>query len=208
MHPRARIALPALATALVLALAVALILGKSSGSSSSPSAPSTTATSGFDGAALPNSVRPRDFTLADQLGRRVSLGDYRGQVTILAFLYSTCGRTCILVAQQIRGALDQLPRPVPVLLVSADPSADTPARVSRFLAQVSLTGRVRYLSGPRAALQPIWRAYGTVPATRGHAAFARSISVLLLDRSGRERVVFQLEALTPEGLAHDVRKLS
>ena len=54
---------------------------------------------------------------------------------MLAFLYSTCGATCVLIAQQIRGALDELPRPVPVLIVSADPRADTPARVKRFLAQ-------------------------------------------------------------------------
>jgi hypothetical protein len=29
----------------------------------------------------------------------------------------------------------------------------------------------------------------------------------VLDRSGRERVIYQLEQLTPEALSHDVRKL-
>jgi protein SCO1/2 len=127
---------------------------------------------------------------------------------ILAFISSTCGATCILLAQQIRGALDELPRPVPVLFVSVDPRADTGARVRRFLQRVALTGRVRYLSGSSAALRPIWRAYGIVPVTSDRAAFERAASVLLLDRDGRERVVFGLEQLTPEGLAHDVRKLS
>jgi len=210
---------------LALALALAAILdrpstrspagARASGSTASPgavageapAASTASSTSGFDGAALPASTPPHDFTLADQAGRPVSLSRYRGEVTILAFLYSTCGPTCIVIADQIRGALDELPRPVPVLFVSADPAADTPARVSRFLAQVSLTGRVRYLSGSQAALRPIWRAYGVVPATSGRTAFDRSAAVLLLDRSGRERVIFGLEQLTPEGLAHDVRKL-
>jgi protein SCO1/2 len=202
-----RFAVPAVALALVVALAIAALLGGSSGPSS-VSAPSSSASSGFDGAALAGEQRPRDFTLSDQSGRRVSLRSYRGRVTILAFLYSTCGPTCILIAQQIRGALDELPRPAPVLLVSADPAADTPARVRRFLAQVSLTGRVRYLTGSLTTLQAIWRAYRTVPASAGRAAFDRAATVRLLDSSGRERVLFGLEQLTPEGLAHDVRKLS
>ena len=31
--------------------------------------------------------------------------------------------------------------------------------------------------------------------------------MLLLDRAGRERVIFELEQLTPESLTHDARKL-
>jgi protein SCO1/2 len=223
MSRRARIILLAGVSALVLAFALAVLLARPTGNSSSGGSPAPAtagsaaggssagpgpaSASGFAGAALPGSVGRHDFTLADQAGRSVSLGAYRGQVTILAFPYSTCGPTCILIAQQIRGALDELPQPVPVLFVSADPAADTPARVSRFLAQVSLSGRVRYLTGALGALQPVWRAYGVVPASSGRAAFDRSASVLLLDRSGRERVVFQTEQLTPEGLAHDVGRL-
>ena len=208
MRVRPRIALAAVATALVIGLAVAVTFGGSSRRSSpSGSSSSATAPAGFDGAALPANSRPHDFTLVDQSGRSVSLSRYRGQVAIIAFLYSGCG-PCILIAQQIRGALDELAHPVPVLFISADPVADTPARVGRFLAQVSLTGRARYLTGSLAALRPVWRAYGAAPQASGRAAFQRSASVLLLDRSGRARVVFGLEQLTPEGLAHDVRKLS
>jgi protein SCO1 len=224
MSRRARIVLLVSVSALVLAFALAILLGHpaSNSRSASPAGASTASSAGggssvgsdaasaseFDGAALPAGARARDFTLTDQSGRRVSLSDYRGQVTVLTFLYSTCGPTCILIAQQIRGALNELPHPVPVLIVSADPAADTRAHISRFLEEVSLAGRVDYLTGPLDALQPIWRAYGVVPATSGGAAFDRFASVLLLDRSGRERVLFQLEQLTPEGLAHDIRKLS
>jgi protein SCO1/2 len=208
MRPPARIALLAVAAALAVALAIAVTIVDFSGpSSSTTSTTAANAPTGFNGAALPATARARDFTLTDQAGRRVSLSRYRGQVTILAFLYSRCGPTCTLIAQQIRGAVNELAHPVPVLFVSADPTADTPARVGRFLAQVSLAGRVHYLTGSEAQLQPVWRAYGIVPATSGRAAFDRSASVLLLDRRGRERVLFGVEQLTPEGLSHDVRKL-
>jgi protein SCO1/2 len=203
----------------LLAVALALAGCGSSGGPASTAASSTTgasdassatSSSGFDGAALPPGGSAHDFTLADLTDgdHAVSLSRYRGQVVILAFLYSTCGPTCIVIAQQIRGALDELGgHPISVLIASADPAADTRARVSSFLAQVSLTGRARWLTGSLARLQSVWRVYGVVPASAGRAAFDNSASVFLLDRSGRERVLFQSEQLTPEGLAHDVRKL-
>jgi protein SCO1/2 len=210
-----------MAAALVVALACAIAFGGCSGGGSSPARSSsssatgagastpTSSSSGFDGAALPAGPA-HEFTLADLTdnGRTISLSRYRGQVVVLAFLYSTCGAPCVVIAQQIRGALDELgAHPVPVLLVSADPATDTLARARSFLAQVSLTGRAQWLTGSLAQLRPVWRAYGITPASAGAAAFANSASVFLLDRAGRERVLFQSEQLTPEGLAHDVDKL-
>jgi len=199
---RRRVLLVLITAAATLALAIlALERGRSRGGARSSSA------STFAGAALPGSVRARDFALPDQYGRVVSLGSFRGQVTMLAFVSSSCGSACVLLAQQVRGALDDLGRAVPVLLVSVDPAGDTPARVSGFLARVSLAGRALYLTGTPRALHPIWRAYAIRPPSAGRGAFERSATVLLLDRDGRERVVFGLEQLTPEGLAHDVREL-
>jgi protein SCO1 len=214
MRPSSRI-LIAVTTVVVLAFALVVILDRPSTQSSAGTASTDTGTpvaehtssSGFDGALLPGDVIAPDFTLTDQHGRRVSLGRYRGRVVILTFLSSACLPTCPLVAQQIRGALDELGHPVPTLVVSADPTADTPAAVRRFLGEASLTGRVHYLTGTRAQLQPIWRAYNVVPAQLADPDSPHPASVLLIDRSGQERDLFQVEQLTPEALAHDIRKL-
>ena len=204
---RSRAALLASASA----LAGAVLLSGCGGGSSSSSTPAlvsaASGSAGFDGAALPAGVHAPPFALRDQNGARVSLSAYRGQVVVLAFLSSTCGSTCQLIAQQIRGALDELSTVPPVLVISADPVADTPANVNRFLGDVSLSGRVRWLSAPAAALRPIWRAFRVRPVSAGAAAFANSASIYLIDRDGLERVIFQLEQLTPEALSHDVRKL-
>jgi protein SCO1 len=201
--------------ALLVALAVVVIVvGPSSGGSSGSSsdAPSHgTDASGFDGAPLPGDVVAPGFTLTDQQGRQVSLADYRGQVVVLTFSYSRCGATCILIAQQIRGALEELQekdaRPPSVLIVSADPAADTRASVARFLEEVSLSGRAQYLTGSLARLRKVWRAYGVTPASSNAATFDRFASILLLDGRGRERVLFQSEVLTPEALSHDIARL-
>lgn len=200
---------PSRLAGVVLALTV-LLAGCGSGASSS-STPATTASplgsSGFEGAALPLGVLAPRFSLHDQSGARVSLAAYRGQVVIVAVLYSTCGSPCTVIAQQIRGALDELGRSVPVLVISADPAGDTPANVKRFLRHVSLSSGVRWLRGSPAQLRPVWHALRVLPASAGRAAFARTASVFLVDRGGHERVIYQLEQLTPEALSHDLRKL-
>ena len=87
-----------------------------------------------------------------------------------------------MIAQQIRGALDELRRPVPVLLISADPAADTPARVRRFLPRVSLSGRVRYLTRlAGAAASGLARLPGR-PGERRARAPSRARAVGLPDR--------------------------
>jgi protein SCO1/2 len=203
--------------ALVLALAAVAALagcggqGSSTGSSSSSSA-SAGPEPAFEGASFPGSgIAVPGFTLSNQYGDRVPLGSYRGRVVVLTFLYSTCGDTCIVIGEQIRGALNELEeehaREPAVLIVSADPAADSAANVRRFLARVSLTGRVQYLSGTPSRLRSIWRAYGVKPASVGARRFDEYAPVLLLDPAGRKRVLFESEELTPEGLSHDIRKL-
>jgi protein SCO1 len=161
-------------------------------------------THGFAGALRPPQIPPKDFTLHDQDGKVASLRAYRGQPVILTFMYSTCQNTCPLMADQIRGALDDLGRDVPALAVSVDPKNDTPATAKHFLLKHAVYGRMRFLLGSRAQLQPIWKGYGIQPQGRG---YEHSAYVLLIGKDGRQRVGFPASELTPEGLAHDVKVL-
>ena len=158
----------------------------------------------FAGALRPE-IPPQDFRLHDQDGRPVSLRQFRGRVVILTFMYTTCRDTCPLTATQIRGALDDLDHDVPALAVSVDPVNDTPERARQFLFKRGLGhDRMRFLLGSRARLQPIWKAYGIRPQG---TAFDHSAYVLLIDRHGRQRIGFPVAQLTPEDLAHDIRRL-
>ena len=66
---------------------------------------------------------------------------------------------------------------------------------------------MEYLSGTPTRLRAIWHTYRVAPMSAGRAAFDRGATVLLIDPRGRERVLFGIEQLTPEGLAHDLRQL-
>jgi protein SCO1/2 len=123
---------------------------------------------------------------------------------MLTFMYSTCRDTCPLLAQQIKGALDQVGKDVPTLAISVDPANDTELNARRFVNRQGLTKRMRFLLGGRAQLQPIWDAYGIQPQGK---AFEHSAYVVLVDAKGVQRVGWPVDKLTPEGLAHDLRLL-
>jgi protein SCO1/2 len=197
---------PLMLAPFALAILVTFCGCAGSGSSATTGSAPSSAT-GFDGALLPTGQRAHGFTLTDQDGRRISLREFRGKVVILAFLYSTSATTAPLIAQQIRGALDELDQPIPAIAISVDPGADTPMHVRAFLKATSLTGRMEYLTGSPVQLRALWRAYRVVPASAGAGAYESHALVLLLDRSGAERVEFPVEQLTPEALAHDIRRL-
>lgn len=198
MHPRLRLAAATLVIATVAALATVAATGRPSARESAP---------GFAGALAPPGLPVMDFQLRDQDGALASLAQYRSRVTILTFMYSTCQDTCPVMAQQIRGALDDLGQTVPTLAVSVDPINDSPLNARRFLLRASLTGRMRFLLGSRSQLARVWHSYAIAPQLVRSRGSDHSSYVFLLDRRGRERVGFPLDQLTPDGLAHDVRLL-
>ena len=202
MHPRL-LAAVLLATAAAIAVAGVALAPRGEGDAGGGRA-------GFEGALRPPGIPPADFALRDQDGEQITLADVRGEVAVVTFLYSTCEDTCPLVAQQIRGALDQLGRDVPVLAFSVDPASDTRRSAQAFLTEQRLTGDWHFLLGEPAEMQPVWDAYGVQPQVvrEGGPDLEHSISVVLVDRQGRQRIGFPYDQLTPEGLAADIARLA
>jgi protein SCO1 len=195
MAPRLRLALLAVASmVLVSALAVVVFVRPNEGAADEQ---------GFAGAIRPQ-IPPRAWTLTDQDGRATRVGGPSSSPAIVTFLYTHCQDTCPVTASTVRGALDQLGYDVPAYAVSVDPANDTPDSARAFLSRNHMTGRMRFLLSPDATLQQVWTTFGIRPQEREleHTAY-----VVLLDRTGRQRVGFPFDKLTPEGLAHDVRRL-
>jgi protein SCO1/2 len=197
---RLRLTLVVATACLVLVLAAVVLLGAET-QQTITGGPQPT---GFHGALKPPGARAGDFRLHDQDGHLATMRSYRGRDVIVTFMYSTCQDTCPLTAQQIRGGLDQLGRAVPVLAISVDPVDDTPLHVRRFLVREQLVGRMRYLTGTRAELEPVWRAFGVQPQGKGYEHTAATV---IVDGHGRQRIGYLTDQLTPEGLADDLRTL-
>jgi protein SCO1/2 len=165
--------------------------------------PKAETTAGFAGAIRPE-IPQRTWSLTDQDGQTARVGAASSGPSIVTFLYTHCQDTCPVTASTVRGALDQLGVDVPSYAVSVDPANDTPDSARAFLSRNHLTGRMRFLLKPGTTLQQVWTTFGIRPQERGleHTAY-----VVLLDRTGRQRIGFPADKLTPEGLAHDLRLL-
>lgn len=202
MNPRLVVAVALITACAIFATGLALAPRGSDGAGS-------TGQTGVAGALRPPGMPPVDFTLRDQDGERVSTADLRGQVTVVTFLYTACEDACPLVAQQIRGALDLLGRDVPVLAVSVDPGTDTQRRARAFLLDQRLPDRMDFLLGSREELRPVWEAFGIQPRTvrENGPDDDHSVSVVLLDRDGVQRIGYPLNGLTPDALANDIALL-
>lgn len=201
-------ALMALLVVLVAGIVAVLTLGGGSTSTGAAAGGGTPVAGGtFDGPTMPPGLHAHDFTLRDVTGRSVSLGADRGHVVVLTFIHSRCHDACPFMVEQIKGALNLLPRNgagVDTIGVSVAPGEDTVVHRRAFLATHEMTGRMAFVSGSPAAMRPVWHAYAIEPVTPkvDHSTF-----VILVDRRGLERVGFAADQLTPEGLAHDIRVL-
>ena len=158
----------------------------------------------FAGAELPPGVRAPDFALRDQDGRLVTTASLRGRPAVVTFLYTHCKDTCPITAQQVRGALDDLRRPVPAIAISVDPPNDTRASAHAFLNKVGIGGRMRFLLGSRDELARVWKGFAIRPQSQEEEHQAR---LVLLDARGMQRVGFPISQATPERIAHDLRAL-
>jgi protein SCO1/2 len=193
----------ALVTAAICVIAALAGILLARGGGSDPAAVS--GPGGWAGAQRPADASVPDFTLRDQDGRTVRAADLRGKPAIFAFIYSTCRDTCPAQVQTIRGAMDDLGHDVPVYGVSVDPANDTPRSAQAFLLEQKMKGRMAFLVGSRAALAPVWRAFGIAPQHEGRE---HSSYTVLVDAQGRQRIGFPSGGLTQRGLAHDLARLA
>ena len=196
MNPRSLLALFLTG---VFAIGAIVVVAATSDDDEEPASPEPA------GAVLPDGVRAPDFSLTDERGQRISMEEFRGEPVIVTFLYTHCEETCPPAAQQVKGALDELGRDVPALAIAVDPPNDTPASARAFLSEARMLGRMRFVLGTRAELEPLWKGYAIHPQTEDLEHQAR---IVLVDPDGFQRIGFPLSQATPERIAHDVRLLT
>jgi protein SCO1/2 len=160
---------------------------------------------GWAGSIRPPGQPVPDFTLTDQDGNRVSSAQLKGKPVVYAFVYSTCQDTCPAQVQTIKGAVDDLGRDdVQLVGISVDPANDTPKRAASFLLEQGVTGRMTFLLGTRAELEPVWKAFAVQPQQDD---LEHSAHTILADANGLQRIGFPFDHMTTEALAHDLGRL-
>lgn len=148
-----------------------------------------------------------DFTLTGGDNRPFRLTDQRGQVVLLAFGFTHCPDVCPLTLARfraVRAALGPDAARTRMLLVTVDPTRDTPAVMGRYVRYFDphLIG----LSGAPSAIAAVARQYGVTALTRPDGQVAHSDYLYLIDARGRLRKLHDQQAGV-DVLVADLRRL-
>lgn len=135
-----------------------------------------------------------------------------GRPALVTFLFTECPDICPAIATTIRQALDRAGAAadrVDVMAVSVDPAGDTPAAVRRFLERRRMLGRMDYIVGSRAEMQPLWDAWFVAAQPEGVPASAHSARIVLVDADGRQAGAYSAGVPVPiDDLADDIATLA
>jgi protein SCO1/2 len=184
-------------------IAALAVVGAGCGGTKAPPQPA------FRGTLLSPAPAAPAFTLRDQAGTPAGLAGEHGHYVVVTFLYTHCPDVCPVIAGTLNRVL-QTPvarrAGLRVLAVSVDPKGDTPPAVRRFIREHGLVPAFRYLTGTRAELQRVWRAFHVVAEAGSGATVAHSTFELLIDPQGRERLIFDPQ-VTASAVVHDLSLL-
>ena len=139
--------------------------------------------------APPPSAIGAPFRLTGSDGKSVSDADLRGEVVVMFFGYTHCPDVCPTTLFEVSEIFRKLGEGAKVrgVFVSVDPERDTPEVLKDYLS--SFDKRIIGLSGDRAALEPMLKAYRVYarknPAANGEYSMDHSAIVYLMDRQMR-----------------------
>ena len=172
MKPSPRILLPAL----VLVFGLALVSVAAWLTFSGPGAP-------------PPSAIGAPFRLTGADGKTISEADLKGKPTVMFFGYTNCPDVCPTTLFEVSELFRKLGEGAKVqgVFVSVDPERDTPEILKDYLG--SFDKRIIGLSGERAALEPMLKAYRVYarknPGANGEYSMDHSAIVYLMDKQMR-----------------------
>lgn len=98
------------------------------------------------------SLFARNWVWTDEQGKTVTFSQWGGSPIVVAAVYTTCTRTCPLTVEKFRAVYETFQRAgrsAEFVLVTLDPSVDTPERLREFKESRKLPGEWHLLAGGR-----------------------------------------------------------
>lgn len=158
----------------------------------------------YRGAVIDPAGPAPEIALTDMNGGPFSLADLRGKIVLVYFGFTNCPDICPLTLAKTDQALTLLgpqAAEVQVILVTTDPTRDTPERIKGYV--TNFNPAFMGLTGSLETLQQVWDEYGVTVLDNGETHSTRTYVV---DRNGDLRLTFPAE-MTAEDIAHDLNVL-
>jgi protein SCO1/2 len=168
-----------------------------------------------DGWRLPVIKEPADFTLTDQAGRPFRLGEARGKVLLVSFVFTTCSGTCPATTLRL-GVLQRELRKrdlfaenkVHFLSITLDPTRDTPEVLRSYMRLHNLdSAHWTFLTGAPDVVAKVHADWGMWAHPLPSGQLDHPSRIFLLDPRGRLREIYNLDFLRIPWVAEDIEQL-
>ncbi len=166
------------------------------------------------GAPFPVIGKPApDFVLTDQNGQRISLGQFRGRLILLNFIYTHCTDVCPLTTAALARVQRELIRrgwwatDVVFLSITTDPVQDTPAVFREYARRYQADpGGWHFLTGDPKAIAAVHRGYGIQVQPLGAGLQDHDVPTFVIDRAGTVLGAYGTNP-NPADVIHDLAQL-
>ena len=154
-----------------------------------------------------------EFALRSDEGKTFRLRDWRGNVILLYFGYTSCPDVCpttLAEFAQVKKQLGPAGERLRVALVTVDPERDTPKRLHVYTRTFDST--FLGLTGTRHTLASVWKAYGVyvqshrVPGSSVGYGVDHSATTFVIDANGNLRLAIPF-GTSVEDIRHDLQLL-
>ena len=152
------------------------------------------------------------FTLTSQTGNPVSIGDFRGKVVAVTFIFASCTDTCPLLTDKMGQVQDKLGdrfgKDIVFVSITVDPQRDTPEALKQYAEVFGANPQGWYfLTGAPDAIGDVLRRYGVYARKTSTGDVDHTFLTSLIDTQGNLRVQYLGYRWDPEEFRHDLLDL-
>jgi protein SCO1/2 len=156
-----------------------------------------------------------DFTLTTQDDKPLHVGDLKGKVLLVSFIFTTCNGSCPATTHRMariqealhKTGLDKDDR-VHLLSISLDPERDTPAVLRNYIKLYDVdAANWSFLTGPKDKVTKAIAAWGMWAKPAANGQLDHPSRIFLVDRRGSIREIYNLSFMKPAWVVEDVELL-
>lgn len=159
-------------------------------------------------------ARAPAFSLKDTKGRTVKLTDFKGQVVLVAFVFTSCPGVCPLISKQMATLQESLKsaklfgKKASMLSVTVDPENDTAEVLANYARtfNADATGW-RFLRETPERTKPVLKAYDEWTKLLPDKSIDHPARVYLIDKASNLREIYSLVFFNEKQALVDIEKL-
>lgn len=154
-----------------------------------------------------------DFTLINQYGTETSLSQFRGNVVLLYFGYTSCPDVCPMTLSVLKESIQRLGNSrdrVKVLFITIDPGRDTSEKLKPYLAHferdfLGLTSSPEKIAKVAKDYHIFYEKEVAEP--NGEYSMDHATPVYVIGPKGQLLLKYSVTNLKPDWIAEDIRKI-